>query len=152
MSKNRIFSGKVVNPGTTEAERMQKFWENYLTAERLAQQEELRERQRKKTAKNRIYYARRKEKEAGGGATGKHERIKYLMQQLDKGDRDRIRKGIYDDSDTQIELAEKILIDDSISDEEISQFKEENDNLWYKRNAETLKRRGGLPKPKPPRF
>lgn len=152
MSKNRIFSGKVVNPGTTEAERMQKFWENYLTPERIAQQEEQRERQRRKQAQNRVYYARRKEKQAGGGATGKHERIKYLMQQLDKGDRDRIRRGIYDDSDTQIELAEKILVDDGMTDEEISQFKEENDNLWYKRNAETLKRRGGLPKPKPPRF
>ena len=43
MSKNRIFSGKVVNPGTTEADRMQKFWESYLTPERIAQQEEQRE-------------------------------------------------------------------------------------------------------------
>lgn len=152
MSKNSIFSGKVVNPGTTADERMQKFWESYLTPERLAQQEEQRERQRKKTAKNRIYYARSKEKKAGGGTSGRHERIKYLMQQLDKGDRERIRKGIYDDSETQIELAEKMLVDDNMTDEEISQFKEENDNLWYKRNAETLKRRGGLPKPKPPRF
>ena len=152
MSKNKIFSGNAVNPGTTQEERMQKFWENYLTPERLAKQEEQRERQRRKQAKNRVYYARSKEKKAGGGTAGKHERIKYLMQQLDKGDRDRIRKGIYDDSDTQIELAEKILVDDGMTDEEISQFKEENDNLWYKRNAETLKRRGGLPKPKPPRF
>lgn len=152
MSKNKIFSGNAVNPGTTQEERMQTFWESYLTPERIAKQEEQRERQRKKTAKNRIYYARSKEKKAGGGTAGKHERIKYLMQQLDKGDRDRIRKGIYDDSDTQIELAEQILVDDGMTDEEISQFKEENDDLWYKRNAETLKRRGGLPKPKPPRF
>lgn len=141
------------NPPTGEAaERMEKFWSEYLTPERLAEQEQRRERQRRKQAQNRVYYAKRKEKKAGGGTHGRHERIKYLMQQLDKGDRDRIRKGIYDDSETQIELAEKILIDDGMTDEEISQFKEENDNLWYKRNAETLKRRGGLPKPKPPKF
>ena len=133
-------------------ERTEQFFAEYLTPERIAQQKEQQERQRRKQAKNRVYYARSKEKKAGGGTAGKHERIKYLMQQLDKGDRDRIRKGIYDDSDTQIELAEKILVDDGMTDEEISQFKEENDNLWYKRNAETLKRRGGLPKPKPPRF
>ena len=147
MAKNRIFSGK---PGSGIT--YDQWWENYLSPERLEEQAKQREKRRKKQAQNRIYYAKRKEKQAGGGTQGRHERIKYLMQQLEKGDRDRIRKGIYDDSETQIELAEKILVEDGMTDEEISKFKEENDELWYKRNAETLKRRGGLPKPKPPKF
>lgn len=147
MAKNRIFSGK---PGSGIT--YDQWWENYLSPERLEEQAKQREKRRKKQAQNRIYYAKRKEKQAGGGTQGRHERIKYLMQQLEKGDRDRIRKGIYDDSETQIELAEKILVEDGMTDEEISMFKDENDELWYKRNAETLKRRGGLPKPKPPKF
>ena len=147
MAKNRIFSGK---PG--RGITYDQWWENYLSPERLEEQAKEREKLRKKQAQNRIYYAKRKEKQAGGRTQGRHERIKYLMQQLEKGDRDRIRKGIYDDSETQIELAEKILVEGDMTDEEISKFKEENDELWYKRNAETLKRRGGLPKPKPPKF
>lgn len=129
-------------------ERTEKFFNEYLTPERIAQQKEQQERQRRKQAQNKVYYARSKEKKAGCGTAGKHERIKYLMQQLDKGDRDRIRKGIYDDSDTQIELAEKMLVDQDVTDDEISMAKEKSEKLYNLMNREQIRRRGSLPKPK----
>lgn len=143
MAKNRIFSGKSGSGITYE-----QWWENYLTPERIEEQQKHRERQRRKQAQNRVYYAKRKEKQAGGGTHGKHERIKYLMQQLDKSDRDRIRKGIYDDSDTQIELAEKMLVDNDVTDEEISMAKEKSEKMYNLMNREQIRRRGSLPKPK----
>ena len=143
MSKNRIFSGK-----SGKGISYEQWWENYLTPERIEEQNKRRESKRRKQAQNRVQYARRKEKQAGGGTQGKHERIKYLMLQLDKSDRDRIRKGIYDDSDTQIELAEKMLVDQDVTDEEISMAKEKSEKLYNLMNREQIKRRGSLPKPK----
>ena len=142
------YYGRSKGQSTEAYERTEKFWAEYLTPERIAQQKEQQERQRRKQAQNRVYYARSKEKKAGGGTAGKHERIKYLMQQLDKGDRDRIRKGIYDDSDTQIELAEKMLVDQDVTDDEISMAKEKSEKLYNLMNREQIRRRGSLPKPK----
>ena len=148
MAKNFIFSGKPPkNPVSYE-----QWWENYL-----ANKPDETEAKRKRSAKGKIQYANRlSQKEGlteykGKMYSGESNRMRYLMEQLSEEDRHRLRKGIYDDSDTQRQIAEQMILEGDMSDEELVRLKEENEDLWNRRNAETLRKRGGkLPPPKMP--
>lgn len=145
--KNRIFSGKP-GDGTT----YEQFWENYL-----ANKKDETEAKRKRSARGKIQYAKRlAEADKSVEYKGKFyspesNRMRYLMEQLSEEDRRRLRKGIYDDSETQRQIAEQMIMQENMSDEELARLKEENEDLWNRRNAETLRKRGGkLPPPKMP--
>lgn len=150
MAKNSIFSGKKPkNPVSYE-----QWWENYLAGKPARD-----EAARKRSARAKIQYANRLANAGkdvmykGRTYSPEANRMRYLMEQLDKGERDRLRKGIYDDSKTQRAIAEKMIEEDGISDEEMAEMKKEAMDVYNIINREQAQRLGppkrrGLPKPK----
>lgn len=150
--KNSIFSGKNYDPKEPDVSNNwtytprvnEEFWASYY------------EKSQKSKAKNKIRYAEKLAKQGtatykGKTYSGESNRMRYLMQQLSEEDRRRLRKGIYDDSETQRQIAEQMIEKEDMSDAELARLKEENEDLWRRRNTETLRKRGGkLPPPKMP--
>lgn len=146
--KNRIFSGKPGNGVTSE-----QFWENYL-----ANKKDEAEAARKRSIRGKLQYAKRLAEAQhdveynGRMYSPEANRMRYLMQQLDAGERERLRKGIYDDSETQRMIAER-MIEGDLSDDELAEMKKDAEDLYNKTNIEQAlkygppKRRGKLPKP-----
>ena len=148
MAKNSIFSGKQPrNPVSYE-----QWWEQYearkTTPEYLKKQSEKEEARIKKSRQGKLNYAKRlaeADKDVvykGRTYSPEANRMRYLMEQLDKGERDRLRKGIYDDSKTQRAIAEKIIEKGSISDEEMSEMKKDAMDVYNIVNREQAKKYG----------
>ena len=151
--KNKIFSGRKPPKNQPTYEQ---FWSDYLT-KKAANAPQLEEARRKRSARAKIQYATRLANATesveykGKYYSPESNRMRYLMEQLSDEDRRRLRKGIYDDSDTQRQIAEQMLMEDDMSDERLKQLKAENEDLWNRRNAKTLNDLGGkLPPPKMP--
>lgn len=154
--KNRIFSGKRGRGPTYE-----QFWENYLENHKVDKDKEAKreEARRQKSIKGKLEYAKRlaeaqKDVEYKGKmySPGSN-RMRYLMEQLDKGQRERLRKGIYDDSNTQRLIAEKMIEKGDLSDAELEAIKREAKDIYNKTNREQAQKYGppkrGNKKPKP---
>lgn len=141
--KNKIFSGnKPRKPNIT----YEQWWENYLAnkPQRTAAEEASK---RKKSARGKLQYANRlaaAEKDVvykGRTYSPESNRMRYLMEQLDKGERDRLRRGIYDDSKTQRAIAEKMLEGD-LTDEELESIKKEAEDIYHQTNIDLAKKLG----------
>lgn len=142
-----IFSGKK-GKGPTYEQWWQQYEASKTTPEYLKKQAEAEKARKEKSAKGKINYANRladanKDVEYKGRMySPEANRMRYLMQQLDKGERDRLRRGIYDDSKTQRIIAEKIIMDGSISDEELAKIKQDAEDVYNKSNKEQAKKYG----------
>ena len=132
----------------------EQWWENYL-----ANKPDEAEAKRKRSARGKIQYANRlaaadKDVEYKGRMySPESNRMSYLMEQLDKGERDRLRKGIYDDSKTQRAIAEKMIEEGELSDAELAEMKQDAEDIYNLTNREQALRLGppkrGTKKPKP---
>lgn len=132
----------------------EQWWENYL-----ANKPDEAEAKRKRSARGKIQYANRlaaadKDVEYKGRMySPESNRMRYLMEQLDKGERDRLRKGIYDDSKTQRAIAEKMIEEGELSDAELAEMKQDAEDIYNLTNREQALRLGppkrGTKKPKP---
>lgn len=148
--KNSIFSGKPPRNQQT----YEQFWSDYL-AKKAANAPQVEEARRKRSAMGIIQYANRladaKTDVVYKGRTYSPEsnRMRYLMEQLDKGERDRLRRGIYDDSKTQRQIAERMLGED-LTDEELDTIKKEAEDIYNQTNRDQAIKLGP-PKRKPPK-
>lgn len=149
--KNKIFSGKAPRKPVS----YDQWWANYLANkpdESIAK--------RKRSARGKLQYANRlaaADKDVvykGRTYSPESNRMRYLMEQLDKGERDRLRRGIYDDSKTQRAIAEKMLEGD-LTDEELDVIKKEAEDIYHQTNIDLARKlgppkrgKGGAPKPK----
>lgn len=140
--KNSIFSGKPYDPkepdlpnNWTYTPRVnEEFWSSYY------------EKSKKTKAANKIRYANKLAKQGtttyqGKTVSGEQNRMRYLMEQLDKDERQRLRKGIYDDSKTQRAIAEKIIQDGYYNEEEIKEMKMEAMDMYGEENVQQHKKR-----------
>lgn len=141
--KNKIFSGK---PPRKPNLSYDEWWSNYL-ANKPQRTEQEAAVKRKRSARAKIQYANRLASATtdvlynGKTYSPEANRMRYLMQQFDKGERDRLRRGIYDDSKTQRAVAEKMLEGD-LTKEEIDAIKKEAEDIYHQTNIDLAKKLG----------
>lgn len=148
--KNSIFSGKPPRNQKT----YEQFWSDYL-AKKAENAPKVEEAKRRRSAMGKLQYANRLADAKtnvmyeGRMYTPESNRMRYLMEQLDKGERKRLRKGIYDDSKTQRQIAERMIKGD-ITDEEVERLRKEAEDIYKKTNRDQAIKLGP-PKRKPPK-